>query len=84
MKITGSSKSLMGNDVEAFNCPRESRFSQGSGILCLAIAGGARVPLLQGFLADAFGIQRAFLVTIICYGYIVYYGIKGSTPALSK
>ena len=52
--------------------------SQGSGILCLAICGGAVVPLLQGYLADSFGIQQAFLVAVICYVYIAYYGLVGS------
>ena len=52
--------------------------SQGSGILCLAIVGGALVPLLQGVLADSVGIQRAFLLAVACYLYIVYYGLKGS------
>lgn len=55
--------------------------SQASGILCLAIVGGAIVPLLQGALADAFGIQQAFLLAVLCYSYIAYYGIKGSTPS---
>lgn len=54
--------------------------SQGSGILCLAIVGGAVLPLLQGFLADAFGIQRAFLLAVFCYVYIAFYGLKGSAP----
>ncbi len=52
--------------------------SQGSGILCLAIVGGAIVPLLQGLLADAYGVQPAFLLAIVCYMYIVFYGLKGS------
>jgi FHS family L-fucose permease-like MFS transporter len=52
--------------------------TQGSGILCLAIVGGALVPLLQGVLADSVGIQRAFLLAVACYLYIVYYGLKGS------
>ena len=52
--------------------------SQGSGILCLAIVGGAIVPLLQGLLADAYGVQPAFLLAIVCYVYIVFYGLKGS------
>ena len=55
--------------------------SQGSGILCLAIVGGAVVPLLQGYLADSFGIQPAFLLAVVCYLYIAFYGLKGSTPA---
>lgn len=51
--------------------------SQGSGILCLAIVGGAIVPLLQGVLADTMGIQLAFFLPIICYCYIAYYGAAG-------
>ncbi|WP_037458691.1 sugar MFS transporter [Shewanella sp. HN-41] len=52
--------------------------SQGSGILCLAIVGGAVVPLLQGVLADNLGIQMAFILPVICYGFILFYGAKGS------
>jgi FHS family L-fucose permease-like MFS transporter len=51
--------------------------SQGSGILCFAIVGGAIVPLIMGVLADAYGIHHAFLLTLICYSYIMFYGIKG-------
>ena len=56
--------------------------SQGSAILCLAIVGGALVPLLQGVLADAFGIQQAFLLAVLCYFYIGYYGLKGSRASV--
>jgi len=57
-----------------------SSTSQGSGILCLAIVGGALLPVLQGVLADSIGIQLAFILPIFCYVYIVYYGLKGSIP----
>lgn len=52
--------------------------SQGSGILCLAIVGGALIPLLQGVLADSIGVQLAFILPSLCYLYIAYYGLKGS------
>ncbi|GGQ12340.1 sugar MFS transporter [Shewanella litoralis] len=52
--------------------------SQGSGILCLAIVGGAIVPLLQGVMADAMGLQLAFILPVVCYGFILFYGAKGS------
>ncbi len=52
--------------------------SQGSGILCLAIVGGAIIPLVQGVLADTIGIHLAFLMPIICYAYIAFYGLIGS------
>lgn len=50
---------------------------QGSGILCMAIVGGAIVPVLQGMLADQIGIHHAFILPVLCYGFIVYYGLKG-------
>jgi MFS transporter, FHS family, L-fucose permease len=53
--------------------------SQGSGILCTAIVGGALIPLVQGSLADAVGIQHAFIVPVICYAYIAWYGLKAPT-----
>ncbi|MEW5249378.1 sugar MFS transporter [Microbulbifer discodermiae] len=48
--------------------------SQGSGVLCMAIVGGAIVPLAQGVMADFAGIQLSFLIPLLCYCYIVYYG----------
>ncbi len=48
-----------------------------SSIITMAIVGGAVVPLVQGALADAFGLQRAFVLPIFCYVYIVYFALKG-------
>ncbi|WMN62100.1 sugar MFS transporter (plasmid) [Pseudoalteromonas xiamenensis] len=47
--------------------------SKGSGWLCLAIVGGALVPLLQGVIADSAGIQLSFVIPLICYVYIAWY-----------
>ena len=55
--------------------------SQGSGILCLAIVGGALLPMVQGGLADTIGIHLAFLMPVVCYVYIAYYGVKGHKTA---
>ncbi len=52
--------------------------SQASGILCLAIVGGAIIPLIQGLLADSIGIQPSFYLPILCYLFIAYYGLVGS------
>lgn len=49
---------------------------QGSGILCMAIVGGAIVPFAQGALADAIGVQASFLLPAACYGFILYFGAK--------
>ncbi|MFY8274848.1 sugar MFS transporter [Pseudoalteromonas sp. SSDWG2] len=50
--------------------------SKGSGWLCLAIVGGALVPLLQGYIADTIGLQFSFYVPLLCYGYIAWYGFN--------
>lgn len=54
---------------------------QGSGILCLAIVGGAVLPLLQGMLADRVGVQAAFILPLLCYVYIAFYGLRGYRPS---
>ncbi|MFI2742112.1 sugar MFS transporter [Zhouia sp. PK063] len=50
---------------------------KGSSLLVMAIVGGAIIPLIQGMLADALGVQLSYLLPIICYAYLMYYGIKG-------
>jgi FHS family L-fucose permease-like MFS transporter len=49
---------------------------QGSGILCMAIVGGALVPFAQGLAADASELQLSFLVPASCYLFILYYGAR--------
>ncbi|HEY0232222.1 MAG TPA: sugar MFS transporter [Dokdonella sp.] len=49
-----------------------------SSLLIMAIVGGAVIPLLQGLLADRIGVQHAFVLPLVCYGYIVWYGLRGS------
>jgi FHS family L-fucose permease-like MFS transporter len=49
---------------------------QGSGLLCMAIVGGAIVPFAQGFLADRIGLQLSFFVPAACYTFILYFGLK--------
>jgi len=53
----------------------------GSGVLIMAIVGGAIIPVIQGVLADHIGIHHAFILPAICYLYIVYYAFRGSNPA---
>jgi FHS family L-fucose permease-like MFS transporter len=52
--------------------------SQASGILCLAIVGGAILPLFQGIAADTIGVQSSFIFPALCYVFIAYYGLFGS------
>jgi FHS family L-fucose permease-like MFS transporter len=56
------------------------RTGEGAGVLCMAIVGGALVPLIQGFLADYIGILYSFLIPVACYLYIAFYGLRGAKP----
>jgi FHS family L-fucose permease-like MFS transporter len=52
--------------------------SQGSSLLVMAIVGGAIVPPLMGALVGLFGnYQMTFLLPVLCYLYLFYYGISG-------
>jgi FHS family L-fucose permease-like MFS transporter len=52
---------------------------EGSGLLIMAIAGGALV-IVQGWLADTFGLQWSFLLTAACEVYVLFYALWGSKP----
>ena len=52
----------------------------GSGIMIMAIVGGAIIPVLQGAIADRIGIHHAFFLPVICYLYILFYAVSGSKP----
>jgi len=57
--------------------------SAGSGVITIGNVGGAVIPLLFGAAADKFGFQYAFLVPIVCYLYVSYYGLSGCKPRRS-
>ena len=52
----------------------------GSGILNMAIVGGAILPVIQGVIADHVGLHHAFVLPVICYLYILFYALSGSKP----
>jgi len=52
----------------------------GSGLLNMAIVGGAILPVIQGAIADRIGIHHAFFLPALCYLYILFYGLRGSRP----
>ena len=49
-----------------------------SSLLIMAIVGGAIIPVIQGVIADNIGIHHAYILPLLCYAYIVFYGFKGS------
>ena len=52
---------------------------EGSGLLIMAIAGGALV-FVQGVLADMYGLQNSFWLTVVCEVYVLWYALWGSKP----
>jgi FHS family L-fucose permease-like MFS transporter len=52
----------------------------GSGLINMAIVGGAIIPVIQGAIADRIGIHHAFFLPVICYLYILFYALRGSMP----
>ncbi|HWG68955.1 MAG TPA: sugar MFS transporter [Steroidobacteraceae bacterium] len=52
---------------------------EGSGLLIMAIAGGA-LSALQGVLADHVGLQLSYLLPSGCYVYVLFYALRGSRP----
>src|ERR1700746_646212 len=52
----------------------------GSGVMIMAIVGGAILPVAQGWIADHIGIHPAFFLPVICYLYILFFALNGSKP----
>jgi FHS family L-fucose permease-like MFS transporter len=51
--------------------------SQVSSLLVMAILGGALLPPLQGHIADIAGLQISYVVPLVAYAYVGFYGWKG-------
>ncbi|HVC02973.1 MAG TPA: sugar MFS transporter [Steroidobacteraceae bacterium] len=58
-----------------------ARAAEGSGIICMAIVGGAVVPWVTGHTADLIGLKAALAVPAVCYALILAFGIYARRPA---
>jgi FHS family L-fucose permease-like MFS transporter len=57
---------------------------EASGLLCTAIVGGALVPVLFGAIADHSSLRLALLMPMLCYAYIMWYGLRGSRRVIAN
>ncbi|MGN6277332.1 MAG: sugar MFS transporter [Sphingomonas sp.] len=57
------------------------RAAEGSGIICMAIVGGAVIPPLTGHLADLSGLHFALILPAACYATIAAFGLFARRPA---
>jgi len=51
--------------------------SQVSSLLVMAVVGGAVLPVTLGRVADVWNLQVSFIVPLIAYAYVAFYGWKG-------
>ncbi|WP_121022182.1 sugar MFS transporter [Helicobacter vulpis] len=58
--------------------------SQASGLICIAIVGGALVPPVQGLVADYMGLIISYLVPMVCYFYIIFFALQGYKVVTDK
>jgi MFS transporter, FHS family, L-fucose permease len=55
----------------------------GASLLVMSIVGGAILPAVMGWISDLSSIQTAFAVPLVCYGYVLYFAIRGHVPRLT-
>ncbi|HEV7613987.1 MAG TPA: sugar MFS transporter [Steroidobacteraceae bacterium] len=60
------------------------RAAEGSGIICMAIVGGAVVPLVTGNAADLWGLKQALVVPAVCYLTILGFGWYARRPLSTR
>ena len=48
--------------------------TKGSSLLIMMIFGGAIIPPLQGFIGDLIGIHNSYIVAVICFAYLAFFG----------
>jgi FHS family L-fucose permease-like MFS transporter len=55
---------------------------RGSSLLVMSIVGGGLIPPVMGKISDASNIQRAFIMPLICYLYVIYFAMRGYKPSV--
>jgi MFS transporter, FHS family, L-fucose permease len=84
LALTGIANSVMYPNIFALGIAELGPLtSKGSGVITIGNVGGAVIPPLFGLLADRIGIQYAFVLPIIGYLFVIYYGFSGYKPSRS-
>jgi FHS family L-fucose permease-like MFS transporter len=61
-----------------------ARAAEGSGVICMAIVGGAIVPLVTGKAADLWGLKESLAVPAVCYFGILAFGLFARRPLVAR
>jgi len=77
----GLFNSIMWSNIFTLAIARLKQYtSYGSSLLVMMIVGGAVLPLIQGVVADGIGVKLSYIVPLLAYGYLVFYGLRGYWP----
>ena len=82
--FVGPAMALVGLGAASYIALRPERASELSGLMCMAISGGAIIPLLMGQLRDSGLKATAFVVPVACFAYLLLLSLRGGrklTPA---
>lgn len=75
--LTGLFNSIMWSNIFTLSIHNLGYYmSRASSLLVMAIVGGAILPLAMGAVADAVSIQWSYVIPIIGFAYLIFYGIK--------
>src|ERR1700693_2468482 len=79
--LLGFFDSIMFPTIFALSVKNLGVYTQiGSALLVMSIIGGALVPALMGYISDTSSIQKAFVVPLICYAYVIYFSLRVYKP----
>ena len=80
--LIGFFHSIMFPTIFALSIKNLGPFTKrGSSLLVMSIIGGAIIPAVMGRISDLSNIQRAFIVPLLCYVYVLYFGVSGYKPS---
>lgn len=80
----GLFNSIMWSNIFTLAITRLKQYTSiGSSLLVMMIVGGAIIPLTQGLVADVpgIGVKYSFIVPLIAYAYLLFYGMRGHRTA---
>ena len=79
--LTGFFNSIMFPTIFALSLKNLGPFTKkGSSLLVMAIIGSATFPAVMGFISDRSSIRVSFVIPLICYLVVFYYGMWGYKP----
>jgi MFS transporter, FHS family, L-fucose permease len=56
----------------------------GSSLIVMAVAGGALFPVLMGLISDYSNIQISYIIPLLCFFVIAWFGIRGYKPTIQS